>query len=352
MADDFAEKLKAVEERIAAEEQLKTEADVAQQKADGRVNIIPFPRRAAQPFRSELTVERHAIFVSQSYKHDFWRYEKTITHPESGEPVVQRVTVGKVHDKDRARGVLTQEHQATLYRILALWGEQGYPLAESDGKHYGVVTTSAYDLVQAIAGADGANHYKRVRTLLQDLHSIPIVLENGYTWRGVKDLEQFTLLSILQWEERKADADAAAGTPGPGKSEVRIMLSRLVTEGFLRKNVKQLLLGTYEELGGGKQGPQAGIARLLYARLDSELASKDEYHVRLVELGRRLGLAEKRYKSQRAQQFASAIQLLQGKPIHGERHRLRVELRESEEGEDFVLVARREPNQLGLFGES
>lgn len=335
-------------ERIAEKERAEREAEIAQQKAQGRVSIIPMPKVPTRPFRSELTVERHAIFVANSYKGDFWRYERTINHPDSGEPVVQRITVGKIDEGDRARGILTQSHQEVLYRVLALWDEQGYPLALWEGEHYGVITTTPYELVNAICGGDAAPHYRRARRLLRDLSSVPIVLENGYTLQGIKDRDEFTLLSIIDWQERKVDKKT--GRPRPGeKSEVRVMLSRLVTEGFLRKNVKQLLLGPYKQLGAGRRGPQAGLARLLYARLDNELAGKDEYHVRPEELAKRVGLAPQRYRSKRREQFSDAVRLLDGKIIQGERYKVRVELRESDDKQDYVLVARREAHQLGLF---
>ena len=76
---------------------------------------------------------------------------------------------------------------------------------------------------------------------------------------------------------------------------------------------------------------------------------RDSYHVRLAALAERFGLAKKNYRSKRHEQFAGALQALNGKPILSEKFQLRVELRDSEDGQDYVLVARRESNQLGLF---
>ncbi len=345
MADNFfASKLRATEERIVAEETAKVEAAIAQQKADRRLNVIPMPHVATQPFRSELTVERHALFVSNSFKGDFWKYERTVTHTQSAEPVIQRVTVGKVAN-GRSLGVLTQAHQEIFYGLLKMWAEQGYPLS-SHGQ--GVIETSAYELVTKLRGSDAPKHYTRVRTLLRELHSIPITLENAYTWQGVGDLEEFTLLGEVHWQLRKIDPATHRPLVG-GKSQVRILLSSVITEGFLRKNIKPLLYGPYQELGVGKYGRRAEVARLLYPLLDHELATKDSYHVRLASLAERLGLATKAYRSKRHEQFTGAVRALNGKPILSEQYRLRVELRESEDADDYILVARKEANQLGLF---
>lgn len=345
MAEDLTQQLREMEKRIAAEEQSKSETEVAEQKADGRANVIPMPRVATQPFRTELTVERHALFVSNGFKGDFWRYERTVTHPESDEPVIQRVTVGKIHDKDRPRGVLTQAHQEVLYTVLKLWDEQGYKLS-SIGQ--GIIELFPHELVMKLRGSDSAKDYERVRRLLRDLHSIPITIENGYTWQGVRDLEEFTLLGEVHWQLRKVDSVTHRPRTS-GKSLVRIFLSSVLTESFLRKNIKPLLYGPYQELGIGKHGRRAEVARLLYPLLDHELATKDAYHVRLAALAERFGLAENNFRSQRREQFACAVQSLNGKPILSEKFQLSVKLQDSEDGRDYVLVARRVPNQLVLF---
>ena len=72
--------------------------------------------------------------------------------------------------------------------------------------------------------------------------------------------------------------------------------------------------------------------------------------LRLMKLAERFGLARYPYKSKRREKFLRAVSTLDGKPILGERYRLRTMLRESQDGTDFVLVARREPtDQLPLF---
>jgi hypothetical protein len=100
--------------------------------------------------------------------------------------------------------------------------------------------------------------------------AIPIVLENVYTWQGLKDREEFSLLSEVTWSEKQLDN---SGRPvAGGESLVTIMLSSLVTDGFLARHIKVLLGEPYESLGKGP-GRRSEIARLLYPFLGSPRTS-------------------------------------------------------------------------------
>lgn len=314
--------------------------DVAQQKCEGNCSLIPFPQVATQPFRSELVLERHPLFVVNAFKDDCFIHERTVEHPESGEPIVQRVMVGKTDVQGKSYGVLKQVHQEVFYKLLKLWGDQGYPLEGT----LGVIKTTVYDLVRALRGNDAAPHYRRVKELIRDLSSIPITLENGYTWQGLQDLDEFSLIADVKWNVRKLNKETLRPKQG-GISNVKIFLSETVTEGFLRKNVKQLLWQPYAALG-----KRAQIARLLYPILDYELASKDHFHIALRPLAARLGMAIQRYKSDRKRPFAQAIKHLQGKPILGEKYKLHLQLTDAADGDDVILKASRRAFQLEFQG--
>lgn len=350
--DSFEKHIEQLNQKVEAREKAEQEADVVRQKEEGHCDLIPFPTVATQPFRSEMSVEGSSIFVVNAYKEDFRHYERTLTHPQSKEPVIQRITVGKLHDKDRPRGALKQTHQEIFYKLLKLWGDRGYPIMEREenGKKLtvGYLTTTVYELVTYLRGNDSAKHYRRVQEALQDLSSIPIVREQIYGWQDIRDRQQFKLLSDVVWNEAKVDSKTRRPRPG-GTSEVSVLFSPHVTEGFLTKNVKQLLMGPYNELGTGRYGRRAEVARLLYPILDHELANKDSYHVTLTALSERLGVAPKASKGHRKRPFTYAIQMLNGKPILGEKYQLRVELRPSGDGRDFILVAQRQCQQLELF---
>lgn len=329
------------EQHLSRIDQLDQQRD--RQVADGRCNVVPLPQVATRPFRTELTVEQNSLFVSNSFKGDHFKRESTVTNPDSGEEVIRRMTVGKVHEKEkRGRGVLTQMHQDVFYKILQLWGDRGYPLGEIESKTYGVLKVSAYELVTSLrSGDDNARGYRRVQELVQDLTSIPVVLENVYTWQGLSDREQFTLLGDVRWSDRRLDPRTHRPSD-KGSSEVTILLSSFVTEGFLHQHLKLLLGKPYEELGGGR-GRRGEIARLLYPFLDSQLSRKERFSANLEAITARFGLRTYRYKSKRREKFVPALRALDGKPIQGGQFRLRVELELSSTQDDFVLNAWREP---------
>jgi hypothetical protein len=308
----------------------------------GAVNIIPLPRVATQPFRTELTVERNSLFVSSSYKGDHFVRESVVRHPESGEEVIRRVTVGKTGKRGKARGVLTQAHQDVFYQLLRFWGDQGHRVAEVDGTPHGILSVSGYELVTSVSGGDdSAKAYQRVRDLVRDLAAVPVLLENEYTWQKLVDREEFTLLEKVYWRERAVDQNT--GRPSAkGRSEVRIHLSPSVTTGFLDQNIKVLLGAPYQALrdGGKRKGE---IACLLYPWLDLQLSRKDCYQAKLTTLITRFALAPCRFKSKRREKFNHALGALEGQLIQQGKYRLRLSVEDAADGGDFVLVARRVP---------
>lgn len=335
--------------REAEEAKAKREKDRTEQIDLGFCNVIPFPKRVVtQPFRSELTIEKHSIFVSNQHKGEFFVREWSTQHPQSEERIEHRLTVGRTDKGERSWGVLTQVHQDVFYKLLKLWGDQNYPLVgNKPGQTYGSIAVTAYELVMLLRGSNSVREYRRVRTLLQELVSIPVVIENAYTWQGLQDRLQFTLLNGVTWSDRGVDKETKLPKRG-GESKVTILFSDVVTEGFLQKHVKTLLLDPYQSLGTGSRA-RGEIARLLYPLLDAQLSTKENYHVRLQSLVERFGLPTYRYKSRRKQCFDPAVQLLNGKLIYGERYRMRVHLQETEDREDYMLVARRDvSSQLDL----
>lgn len=337
-----------IADRVRKHEEAELEQRRAAQIAAGRIDLIPYPKGSVfDPFRSELTVEQNSLFVSNDYKETCRVFKPD---PDGA----AKITVGKVSKRGRGRGVLTQAHQDVFYKLLRLWEEQQHALGiEKTLREHGRLTMSAYDLVLAIRGSDGEEHYHAVQELVRDLAAIPIVMEHVHTWRGFEQRVEFTLLGDVQW--REANVDEQTRRPKPdGISEVRIWFSDFVTEGFMRRHVKPLLSRPYFELGrtseeGKKRGPRAEIARLLYPFLDGQLHEKAEYLTKLDALADRFCLRRYRFKSQRREQFAFAVSVLDGKPIQEGRHILRTSLRPSQDGLDFVLVARRESGQLSLL---
>jgi len=368
---DLAAKSEAAREKAQQQEDARREeavqAELAQQVEEGRCNIVPMPNVATQPFRAELYTESIPLFVSNSFKGESRTYERTLKHPQSGEPIVDRIVVGKVDKRDKERGVLKQEHQECWYKLLKLWDEQGYAL-ETDKATMGVLKMSQYELVMALIGDDSAKAYSRASRLLADLSGIPVQRSQSYGWQGKVDRVSFTLVDGATWVAENVDEETMLPRPG-GRAEVTVSFSSFVTEQFLRKRVKQLLLTPYLELsatdrenqtsGQEARGPGGRVARggrrstlapLLYAKLDHELSGKDRYHIRLETLLAELGMATYRYKSKRREKVLPSLERLSGKPIVGEKYKLRVSLRESADRKDFILEAERSAPQMNLPG--
>ncbi len=309
------------------------------------MNIIPFPKRAiTRPFRTELYSETLPLFVVNSFREKSWEWRRE-TILENGDIADDRLIVGKASDSDEPRGVLKQVHQDIWYRLLKLWDEQDYPLTP-DGK-WGYIETTAYELVTTLRGNNSAKHYARVRELLYDLRTTPIIRQRYYPHTDTMDEAMFSLIADVTWAGQ--GLDRFKRPIHNSRSCVVVSFSQLITQQFLENRVKQLLLTPYLALAKTK-GRRNELAPLLYPKLDRALANKDEYNVKLTRLFAELGLRNYRYKSKRRDKIRPALDLLMGQPILGERYHLRVSLRDSADGKDYVLVAQRTA-QTDLFKE-
>ena len=152
-----------------------------------------------------MTIEQNPIFVVNSFTGDWWEYERTLEHPDSKEPITQRIMVGKVNKTGEPRGVLKQIHQQVFYQLLQLWGKQNYPIMEcrKDEREVtgtvGVIKTTGYELVKYLRGSDAQWHYNRVQDIIQYISTIPIRCEYWYAWKKTKDVQLFTLLLGMDW---------------------------------------------------------------------------------------------------------------------------------------------------------
>ena len=345
----FQEQLRAVQEAAAAREEEERRQLKLEQVEKGRCNVVAHPKVATQPFRSERTIEQHSLFLANRYKGPFYEREWVVKHPESEELVTRKLTVGEKDPRRPQVGVLKQVHQDAFYRLLQLWAAKGYPVAEDKTVAYGSLQVSAYELVKAIRGDDSAAHYKRTQELLEDLKMIPIELQSIYEWQNTYDQKRFTLLHGVEWNAEGLCTKTLRPRSG-GTYEVFITFSAFVTSGFLQQNVKTLLAAPYQALGSKGRGGE--LPKLLYPFLDGQLATKESFHSKLAKLAERFGLWDPGKKSHRKRQFAAVIRSLNGQLILSERYRLRLSLEESADGQDYVLLARREPNgQLPLFEE-
>lgn len=378
-----AESLSDADRKLAAMSLLELGARMAagidderrsEQLAAGRVALKPLPRIPSRPFRAWLTVEQASLFVSNDFRGDRHTTEQKIVHPDTKQSGVRRVTVGTgVSDKQDSFGVLRQIHQEAYHKLLELWGHAGLPVLASKNNSrigYGQIVTSGYAIVTAIRGGalfadDGnpirpANHsgkdYARVRQLVRDLASIPIVVEARWD-SGSHERVEFTLLQGITWKERKE----AGFELSEESEEVSILFSDIVTRGFLDHEVKVMLMQPYEDLGAKdgegrkKRGNRAEMARLLYRHVEGQLASKDTYTVNLDNLAERLGFARYRFKSDQIRKMKPAITAIDGLPIMAAQRKglvMRTSIGAGAEGQPMLLAKRETGDgipQLELF---
>jgi len=333
---EFQEVKKRIE-KIAAKQKKEeqTLAEIESQKNQGKCDLIPFPVKENK-VRSDLTVERHAIFAANTFKGNFRAHERKVKDLLSGEDLILRIEVG---DRDgQVRGVLKQKHQEAFYKLAQIWAQQNYQLEEVDKEKsiYGSIELSIYDLVQKLKGNDAGQNYKKVLLLLKEMATIRVNIRKINITDNTVDCDDFTLLSY-EWYARQFNEKTLLPKPG-GISKVRIRFSKFITDNFLKKNVKSLMLSPYFGLkdNGGK-----GIAQLLYTMLDYELSTKDNFHISLINLSKRLGLTQYRYKSDRKRKLEAAIKAINGQVVLDGKYKMNVYLEESEDIKDWNLIARK-----------
>jgi len=334
---EFQALKKRIHNNIAAQ---KKEAavleDIDAQLKEGRCNLIPFPFKENK-VRSELTIERHAIFAANTFKGDLRTYERKIKNPLSGEEFILRIEIGDRTGKIKGMGVLKQKHQEAFYKLAQIWSDSEYKLEQEERPFiYGYLELSVYDLVQKLRGDDAGNNYQKVLQLLNEMSSIRINIKKLDTKNGSCDIQDFSILSY-DWRAKNFNQKTLRPNSN-GESKVRIRFSDFITDNFLRKNVKSLMLNPYFSL---KDQGRKGVAQLLYTMLDYELASKEMFHISLINLCSRIGLAQYKYKSDRKRKLESLVTLLNGKPILDGKYEIISYLEEAEDRRDWVFTARR-----------
>lgn len=309
--------------------------EIEEQKRDGKCNLIPFPIKDNK-VRSDLSVERHAIFAANTFKGDFRSYERKLKDPQTGENFTLRIEVGD--KKIRGLGVLKQKHQEAFYKLSQIWSQQNYYIEEEEKTVFGSLELSIYDLVQKLRGDDAGHHYQSTMQLLREMAAIRVCIKKINLEDDTCDIQDFTLLSYginaTQFSEKTLKTK-----PG-GTSKVNIRFSNFVTDNFLKKNIKALMLGPYLSL---EDKGRKGVAQLLYTMLDYELATKDKFNISLINLCNRLGLAQCKYKSERKRKLESSVKSIFGQKILDSKYEIAVYLEESEDGEDWIFIARRKP---------
>ncbi len=330
--DEFLLAKKRIDKKLAKKkEEEQSSADIEEQKAEGKCNLIPFPIRENK-VRSDLSVERHAIFAANTFKGDFRTYERKFKDRQTEQNIILRVEVG---DRDgQVRGVLKQKHQEAFYKLLQLWASQKYQIESEDTSVFGTFEISAYELVQKLRGEDAGKAYKSAFQAIKEMSNIRVNIEKFCVEENESDIDNFTLLSY-EWFARKINKGFSLN-----EAKVQIRFSKFVTDNFLKKNVKSLMLDPYFAL---KDKGRKGVAQLLYTMLDYELSTKEKFNISLLNLCNRLGLANYNFKSKRKEKLKTSINMLNGALILDGSFKINAYLAESEDKSDFILTVRKVP---------
>jgi len=334
--NEFLATQKRIDDRIEkAKKEEQALLEIEEQKIEGKCKLIPFPVKENK-VRSDLTIERHALFAANTFKGDFRTHERKIRDPKTGEISTLRVEIGDPTGHIRGAGVLKQKHQEAFYKLSQIWAMENYQIKESKEKLSGYIELSPYDLVQKLRGDSGGRTYKQALQLLTEMSVIRVNIKKLNINNKTCSLQNFTLLSY-EWDAKDFNEETIKCLPG-GKARVRINFSDFITNNFLRKNIKSLTLGPYLSL---RDHGRKGVAQLLYTMLDYELSTKDRFNISLVKLCKRLGLAQYGFKSKRKEKLKGSIDAVNGTAILGGKHRIDCYLTESGDGKDWILIAQK-----------
>lgn len=322
------EALKRAEEKLEREKQ-----EVDRQKEMGKCDIIPFPRNE-EKLRSDVTLSKFPLFVSNNYKGSEWSWEREGVDPD-GTRVKFVVQVG--NSETFIRGVLKQRHQELLYFLLKLWGERGYPISDVDGFICGGIRTSLYELVVGFTGGDRGSDYKTMRTLLQELSAAPVSIKKNNLENDTYEIDEFRHISfnlkevgIYTWFKTGKQQRL---------TQISIRFSAFLTENFLRKKVKQISFDQYKKIGS-RNSRRSGFENLVCDYLEYHLSTKEGFRVALESVFKRFGEPCPKYKS-RWKTRAKPLLSLNGLPIVAGKYKLQVSIQETADGKGYNLVSKR-----------
>lgn len=203
-------------------------------------------------------------------------------------------------------------------------------MATANGRRFGTVCCSSWQLEESLFGTHGGRQKDMVRQIVQELSAIPVKIENYVGRDGSLNTLDVTSLIHGYFASSRKTPDGQIGFPW-----VEILLGPLVVQAFETNEVKPINLEVM-------RGFSSDTAALIYPKLDYLLAHHDQTELRLDGLVEKLGLSNKqlKYKSYRAAKFQDPIAELNGKPLSSGA-RLVVSLEPTTDGEDFKIIAQK-----------
>lgn len=312
----------------------ETEEATEKPKIEATADVISFPS-PSNPDHTlvSLPLVRHWLFAPDGTRLPHRKFKLETIHKR--QHIVQTVTIGDTWaDRGKGYGVLTTRHQRALFVLQQIWQQQGGRIALLNDVRRGTLCCSSWDLEQALFGTHGGREKRMARAIIQELSSIPVLIENYVASDGsIYDLDITGLLGGAEFKSSRRGSRTQLGFPW-----VEIFLSSIITRAFEERAVKPLDMRV---LAGFKTNGAA----LLYPKLDYFLATHDETELTLQHLVERFGLdqinGEMRKLSIRKRYFEPVAQELSGSPLSSDGYVIDATLQPTKDGTDLKLVARR-----------
>ena len=173
-------------------------ATTSQPKHAVGADIIPFPQSPV-------------FILDSTFKGNFHTVEREITQPQTGERIIQRITVGKLNERDaKSYGVLTRIHYEAFYKLLKLWQAHDFPLSDESAH----LTVDSFELSTYLWGSDDPEHYQQTRRIIYELNATPIDCINLYTAKSLRAHRPFELLGGVSAVERHVYRKTRRPAPG------------------------------------------------------------------------------------------------------------------------------------------
>ena len=294
------------------------------------VIVLPRPSQDDCALAS-IPLIRHWLFAPDGSKLNCREFKVRTRHQD--EDIIQTIRIGDhFAEAGQGYGILKARHQRLLFALQELWQNQGGRLARVDGIRRGVVCASSWELEEILFGSHGGRQKRILRSLIQQLSSIPVSIDNYIGSDGnLTDLDLTGLISGAEFRGASRGSKSQLGFPW-----VEIYLSSVITRAFEQSAVKPLNLRVLGDLKGD-------VAALLYPKIDYYLATNSETEMRLDGLVEKLGLqnAQMNKPSYRRAKFQPVIEELNGKPLSKEGFVISAKLVPTADGRDHKLVATR-----------
>lgn len=310
--------------------EVKTEPlDIEKAKPMADVIRLPMPEQTGHALTA-LPVVRHWLFAPDKTTLRYREFVHETTY--RGKDIVQKVCIGDkiAAARDEGYRVFTTQTQRALFGIQHLWQTQGGRLVSINGKRFGSVCCSSWQLEESLFGSHGGRQRQLIRYLVQQLASVPVKIENYVDQDGYLSTLDVTGLIHGRFASSRRAADGQMGFPW-----VEMVVDPVLVDAFERKEVKPIDLDVLRSF-------KSDIAAILYPKIDHHLSTHTSVEMRLDGLVNKLGItnAQMGKRSYRLVKFKEPLAELDGKPISAG-GTMMIDVQPTADGEDWKLVAKR-----------